>query len=47
MGVNLGAANRQNMLAASSSAAQAKAAQNASYMNLAGNMFGTYMQTRQ
>ncbi len=46
MGVNVGAANRQNQLGAASAAAQASAARNASYMDLAGNMFGAYMNNR-
>lgn len=44
MGVNVGAANRQNQLGAASANAQASAAQNASMMNLLGQGFSSYMQ---
>lgn len=43
MGINVGAANRQNQLAASSANAQASASQNAAMMNLLGQGFSSYM----
>lgn len=46
MGVNTGAANRQNQLGAASAASQMAAANNAAMMNMASGMFNSYMQNR-
>jgi len=43
VGVNIGAADRQNQLGAASAAAQAAAARNASYLNAGTSMFNSYM----
>ena len=47
VGVNIGAANRQNQLGAASAAAQANASRNASYMNAGTSIFDSYMKYRQ
>lgn len=46
MGVNVGAANRQNQLAASSANAQASAANNSAWMNLLGQGYSSYLKYR-
>jgi hypothetical protein len=46
MGVNIGAANKQNQLGAASAAAQSSAAQNSAYMNAGTSIFDSYMKYR-
>jgi hypothetical protein len=46
MGVNVGAANRQNQLGAASAAAQSSAAQNAAWMNAGTSIFDSYLKYR-